>query len=95
MTVTQLADRRSARLGNMLKEGGLLSAERWEDQARCLGLSPTAIDALFFPKNHQSSKATRRLCDPCPVRAQCIEKGRGEYAGLWGGQPALEHAEAA
>jgi WhiB family redox-sensing transcriptional regulator len=34
---------------------------------------------------HYTRNGAWRICQTCPVRAQCLEVGIGEEFGLWGG----------
>jgi WhiB family redox-sensing transcriptional regulator len=54
----------------------------WVDQARCRDVDP---DALFVQGAEQN--AAKRICDPCPVRLECLAEAlqhRLEW-GVWGG----------
>lgn len=56
----------------------------WRDQAACKG-KPAK---LFFPEGPWSrldEKAAKAICAACPVTRACLEVGRAEQDGIWGG----------
>lgn len=56
----------------------------WRGQAACKG-KPSH---LFFPEGPWSrldEKAAKAICAACPVTRACLEAGRGEPDGIWGG----------
>ncbi len=55
----------------------------WYDRASCLG----ADADVFFPKKGGSSRAAKRVCQGCDVRAECLASAlaNGERFGIWGG----------
>lgn len=58
----------------------------WLDRAACAGMD----DRAFFANGKHSReqvKAARKVCNACPVRAQCAAYAinTGEYYGVWGG----------
>ncbi len=55
----------------------------WRDQAACAG-KPTE---WWFPARNDGPDVdrARSVCASCPVRDECEDAGRGEYAGMWGG----------
>ncbi len=55
----------------------------WFDDALCRGLDPE----LFFPTRGDSSWQAIAVCEPCPVRAECLDYALdlGERYGIWGG----------
>jgi WhiB family transcriptional regulator, redox-sensing transcriptional regulator len=60
-----------------------LHAEQWMEQAVCRGAAPSS----FFPSDGSGVEAAQRICDHCPVRAECLEyalEHRIEH-GVWGG----------
>jgi len=55
----------------------------WMRDAKCRGIDP----AEFFPSDGLGVDRARRVCDDCPVRAECLEYAL-EYRiehGVWGG----------
>lgn len=57
--------------------------------------------ALFFAPEHETpaqrirrERDAKRICGPCPVRAQCLECALsiGETYGIWGGTTERERA---
>jgi WhiB family redox-sensing transcriptional regulator len=60
----------------------------WQERAACRGMDP----GLFFPEKGSTLQAdkARAVCAGCPVRDQCLEAGRTEKYGVWGG---LSHRE--
>jgi WhiB family redox-sensing transcriptional regulator len=54
----------------------------WVDKAACKGMT-----ALFFPEKNEAPTAdwARRICNTCPVQAECREYGMQERFGIWGG----------
>ena len=55
----------------------------WMDLALCAQVDPDA----FFPEKGESNQAAKRICNACPVRAQCLEFAltNKEQHGIWGG----------
>lgn len=55
----------------------------WLERAACAG-KPTE---WFFPsRSTQRMYADgKRVCAACPVRVECLDAGRDEPVGLWGG----------
>jgi WhiB family redox-sensing transcriptional regulator len=55
----------------------------WMRDAKCRGIDP----AEFFPSDGLGVDRARRVCDDCPVKAECLEYAL-EYRiehGVWGG----------
>ena len=80
-----------------MKQGHLqLSDYRWASPTR----EPWMADAvcaqtdpdLFFPEAGGSSKAAKKLCADCPVKASCLAYAlkNGEEHGVWGGLSGYE-----
>lgn len=53
-----------------------------------------SIDAMFFPDRNSANRsitllhaerAAKALCVRCPVRRKCLEYGKNENDGIWGG----------
>lgn len=55
----------------------------WQDDALCAQTDPEA----FFPEKGGSTREAKRVCQTCPVRAQCLEYAleHDERFGIWGG----------
>ena len=60
----------------------------WRDRAACRDTDPE----LFFPEGTsgpalRQTSAAIQVCEPCPVRAQCLSWAldRGYDYGIWGG----------
>ena len=56
----------------------------WQAQAACLD----AGEAFIIDDASAKARAATTWCETCPVRAQCLEAGKTETWGIWGGQPA-------
>lgn len=56
----------------------------WRRDALCaeVGLE------LFYPEKGESTKQAKRICQNCPVRAECLQDAldNRERFGIWGGQ---------
>lgn len=66
-------------------------SEPWYRDAACLGMS---LD-VFFPKKAVVPTTARRVCDRCPVKAECLQDALnarigGEVQGVWGGTTTME-----
>lgn len=57
--------------------------EPWMADALCAQTDPEA----FFPEKGGSSRAAKKVCAECPVRAECLAYAleHGERYGVWGG----------
>lgn len=55
----------------------------WQDRSLCSQTDPEA----FFPEKGGSTRAAKRVCRGCEVRAECLEYALGneERWGIWGG----------
>lgn len=55
----------------------------WQDAALCAQTDPEA----FFPEKGGSTREALKVCQPCEVRAECLEYAltHGERFGVWGG----------
>lgn len=57
----------------------------WSDQAACRGTDPEA----YFPAPHVGmSKLVKKICNSCPVQAECLEYSVSfspVLEGVWGG----------
>lgn len=61
----------------------------WKLRAACLDHP----DLDWFATNAKGIEAARKVCYGCPVRLECLEYGRSDPHGLWGGKTAQERAE--
>lgn len=64
-------------------ESGPVSNEQWQDRALCAQTDPEA----FFPEKGGSTREAKKICQRCPVRAECLEYAlaNDERFGIWGG----------
>ena len=55
----------------------------WQDHALCAQVDPE----LWFPEKGESSRPAKRICQRCPVQAECRSAAlaRCEQYGIWGG----------
>lgn len=55
----------------------------WRARAACAGIDP----AVFFPERGCPADEARRICQPCPVRTDCLEYALDNHLrdGIWGG----------
>lgn len=55
----------------------------WALEALCAQTDPE----IFFPEKGGSNKATKRICQRCPVAAECLDYAleNNEMFGVWGG----------
>lgn len=62
---------------------GLLNTEQWAMNALCAQCDPEE----WFPNQGASTRAAKRVCLDCPVRAQCSQYAldNNEIHGVWGG----------
>ena len=46
--------------------------------------------SVFFPPTGGSTRPAQRICETCPVTAECGEQAAADFEvhGVWGGQPA-------
>lgn len=64
----------------------------WRFEARCLDLPAESIEHFFFNEGPVLN-TTRRFCDGCPVRAQCLDYALDNDAyGVWAGTSRHERA---
>lgn len=51
------------------------------------GLCAQADPDAWFPEKGQSTRPAQRVCEQCPIRAECLAYalGNGERFGVWGG----------
>ena len=59
------------------------TTEPWMADAVCAQTDPEA----FFPEKGGATRPAKKLCDACPVRAQCLAYAlaNNEQWGIWGG----------
>lgn len=75
---------------------------RWQDRAACRDVGDPE---LFFPPTGPPSQRVFQLCDPCPVRVECLDYALsaespdranvGNRHGIWGGTTPQERASIA
>jgi WhiB family transcriptional regulator, redox-sensing transcriptional regulator len=55
----------------------------WQDQAACQGADTDA----FYPEAGGLTETAERLCESCPVMAECLDWAldHSEVWGTWGG----------
>lgn len=55
----------------------------WMLEALCAQTDPD----IFFPDKGGSTREAKRVCQRCPVAAECLEHSieQGERFGIWGG----------
>ena len=58
-------------------------ADHWRDSAACRGNDTAA----WFDRTRRAEAAAVAVCKQCPVRAQCLDYGKAEQWGVWGGVP--------
>lgn len=65
-----------------------MNAAPWRDQALCAETDPEA----FFPEKGGSTRAAKRVCGACNVRAECLEYAldNDERFGIFGGMSERE-----
>jgi WhiB family redox-sensing transcriptional regulator len=64
----------------------LLAKPAWHRDAACADHP----QELFFPSRGETSAPARLICAGCLVRSECIEAGRSERFGIWGGMSERE-----
>jgi len=69
--------------GGLVELLGLPDSPWWWFAGLCAQTDPE----LFFPEKGGSTRAAKRVCTGCPVRAQCLEHAlaHDERYGVWGG----------
>ncbi|HEU5475673.1 MAG TPA: WhiB family transcriptional regulator [Actinophytocola sp.] len=60
----------------------------WREDAACRDMG----SERFYHTRNVGVTAAKRICQPCPVRADCLAEAlaRPEYYGVWGGTSANE-----
>ena len=84
----RLADRISRRYTLMIM-AGLYAVDEdegelaWQTDALCAQTDPEA----FFPEKGGSTRDAKRVCEACPVQAECLDyaMSKDEKFGIWGG----------
>lgn len=63
----------------------------WQEHALCSQTDPEA----FFPEKGGSTKAAKRICSRCDVKAECLDYAldHDERAGIWGGLSERERSK--
>lgn len=61
----------------------LLGRESWMDEGLCRETDPES----FYPAKGVPNRPAKRICQACPVRAECLEYAlsHDEHFGIWGG----------
>ena len=65
--------------------------QTWFDRAACLQADPE----VFYPEKGGSSRAAKRVCQTCPVQAECLSYAlaNDERFGIWGGMSERERRQ--
>jgi len=63
----------------------------WVSDALCAQTDPEA----FFPDKGGSTRAAKRVCAECAVRAECLDWAldNAEHYGIWGGKSERERRD--
>ena len=69
----------------------LFAIPSWMDQAICSQVDPDA----HFPEKGGSTLAAKKVCQSCPVIAECLEYAisNNERFGVWGGRSERERRD--
>lgn len=72
-----------ATIDDIIKE---LGDRSWMRHAACRGVDPK----LFFPEERSSDTVStirnaKKVCESCVVRVPCLDYGKYEQHGIWGG----------
>jgi len=61
----------------------LAADQEWMQHAGCASTDPEA----FFPEKGGSAREAKKICNRCPVRAECLDWAlqADERFGIWGG----------
>lgn len=62
----------------------------WMEDAVCASIDPE----LWFPPRGGNPSPAKKICDTCPVQAECLEYGAAEPVGIWGGLSARDRLRA-
>lgn len=79
-----------------------MSEDHWQELAACAQANWESAQQVphnpevFFPRRADGGQCApaKRVCGPCPVKAQCLEMGIREPFGVWGGLSEKERREA-
>lgn len=64
-----------------------IEPQEWREHAACRDADPeTFFPDKGFDYDRQVAEALE-FCRRCPVTAECLEAGRNEKVGIWGGKP--------
>lgn len=60
----------------------------WRNDAACAGSDPE----LFFPDVRAAAAEARKVCENCPVQAECLAFAKANFIrhGVWGGESVRE-----
>lgn len=60
----------------------------WQDDALCMQVDGD----VFFPDKGQPSAPAKRVCQDCPVKAECLEYALENdiHHGVWGGESEMD-----
>ena len=63
----------------------------WMDNANCRGHNTN----LFFPERGDEVAAAKQVCEPCPVKAECLAYALAipGTSGIWGGTSGRERRQ--
>jgi WhiB family redox-sensing transcriptional regulator len=68
-----------------------INSWRWAVEAACSGSDP---ESFFETETKADRDYLARICEPCPVRQQCLEHALiHDEAGWWGGTSRRERRE--
>lgn len=67
----------------------------WWLDAECRGLTTAQRDKIFFPGRGDLTAPAKRICEVCPVSAECLEWAMTvpEKHGIWGGKSERERRQ--
>lgn len=63
----------------------------WMDHANCKGTNTN----VFFPERGDQVEAAKQICEPCPVKTQCLAYALAipGTSGIWGGTSGRERRQ--
>lgn len=87
------AHKRAVRNPDLETSLASIAHQQWRDDALCTQTDPET----FFPEKGGSTAGAKRVCNRCPVQAQCLEYAltNNEHFGVWGGYSERERREIA